>query len=55
MEILLGFPRDKEFFKSFRKETKVLIVHRRGNKDGRFLETTTYAWDGQTERDSFDS
>jgi len=42
MEILFGFPRDKEFFKSFREGTKVLIVRRGGNKDGQFLEAATY-------------
>jgi hypothetical protein len=42
METLLGFPGDKEFFKSFREGTKVLIVRRGGNKDGQFLEAATY-------------
>jgi hypothetical protein len=48
MEILLGFPGDKEFVKSFRDGTKVLIVRRSGNKDGRFLEAATaYGMGGQ--------
>jgi hypothetical protein len=42
MEVLLGFPGDKEFVKSFREGAKVLIVHRGGNKDGRFLEVAAY-------------
>jgi hypothetical protein len=42
MEVLLGFPRDKEFVKSFREGTKVLIVLRGGNKDGWFLEAAAY-------------
>jgi len=42
MEVLLGFPRDKEFVKSFKEGTKVMIVRRGGNKDGRFLEVAAY-------------
>jgi hypothetical protein len=42
MEVLLGFPRDKEFVKSFREGTKVLILRRGGNKDGRVSEAVAY-------------
>jgi hypothetical protein len=47
MEVLLGFPEDKEFVKSFREGSKVLIARRGGNKDGRFLETATYGMGGR--------
>jgi hypothetical protein len=46
MEVLLGFPGDKEFVNSFREGTKVLIVRRGGNKDGRYLEAATYGMGG---------
>jgi len=47
LEVLLGFPADKEFVKSFREWSKVLIMRRGGNKDGRFLEAATYGMGGQ--------
>jgi hypothetical protein len=47
MEVLLGIPGDKEFVKSFREGTKVLIVHRVGNKDGRSLEAEAYGMGGR--------
>jgi hypothetical protein len=42
MDVLLGFPGDKEFVKSFTEGMKVLIMRRGGNKDGRFLEAAAY-------------
>jgi hypothetical protein len=47
IDVLLGFPGDKEFVKSFREGTKVLIVSRGGNKDGRFFETAAYGMGGR--------
>jgi hypothetical protein len=41
IEVFLGFLEDKEFVKSFREGTKVLILRRGGNKDGWFLEAAT--------------
>jgi hypothetical protein len=47
MEVLLGFLGDKEFVKSFREGTKVLIVRNGGNKDGRVSEAVAYGMGGQ--------
>jgi len=49
MESLLGLPGDQEFIKSFREGSKILIAHRGGNKDGRFLEAATYGLGGRRE------
>lgn len=42
MEVLLGFPSDKEFIKSFREGATVFIVRRDQNKDGQYLEAAVY-------------
>lgn len=47
MEILMGFPSDKEFVKSFKEGRKVLIVRRCGNKDGQYLEVAVYGVGGR--------
>jgi hypothetical protein len=43
MESLLWFPGEKDFVRSFREGSKVLIVRRGGNIAGRFLEVAVYA------------
>jgi hypothetical protein len=45
--VLLGFPEEQDFVKSFREGSKVLIARRGGNKAGRFLEATTLGLDGR--------
>jgi hypothetical protein len=47
MESLLWFPGDKDFVRSFREGSKVLIVRRGGNVASRFLEVAVYAVGGQ--------
>jgi hypothetical protein len=47
IESLLGFPEDEDFIKSYMEGSKVLIVHKGGNKDVRFLETSTYGSSGR--------
>jgi hypothetical protein len=49
VEELLWFPGDKEFVKSSREGSKVIIVRRSGNFVGRFLELAVYTvvgWSG---------
>lgn len=46
LEILLGFPRDQDFVKSFREGSKLLIAHRCENKAGRFLEAAAFGLGG---------
>jgi hypothetical protein len=43
MESLLWYPGEKDFVRSFREGSKVLIVRRGGNVAGRFLEVAVYA------------
>jgi hypothetical protein len=47
MENLQWFSREKDFIKSFREGSKVLIVRRGGNAAGRFLEVAVYGAGGQ--------
>jgi len=47
IESLLGFPEDEDFIKSYREGSKVLIIRKGGNKDGRFLEASTYGSGGR--------
>jgi len=47
MESLLWYPGDKDFVRSYREGSKVLIVRRGGNADGRFLEVAAYAVGGR--------
>jgi hypothetical protein len=47
IESLLGFPEDEDFIKSYREGSKVLIIRKGGNKDGRFLEASTYVSGGR--------
>jgi hypothetical protein len=47
LEVLLGFPEDQEYIKSFREGLKVLIACRGGNKAGRFLEAAAYGMSGR--------
>jgi len=42
MENLQWFPGEKDFIRSFREGSKVLIVRRGGNAAGRFLEVAVY-------------
>jgi hypothetical protein len=42
----MGFPGDSDFVKSFGEGSKVSIVHRGGNKNGRFVEVETYGVGG---------
>jgi hypothetical protein len=46
MENLQWFPREKDFIRSFREGSKVLIVRRGGNTAGRFLEVAVYGAGG---------
>jgi len=43
----LWYPGDKEFVKSFREGSKVLIVRRGGNLAGRYLEVVVYVVGGR--------
>jgi hypothetical protein len=47
MESLLWFPGDKDFVRSFKEGSKVLIVRQGGNVAGRFLEVAVYAAGGR--------
>jgi len=47
MESLLWLLREKDFVRSFREGSKVLIVRRGGNAVGRFLEMTVYVVGGR--------
>jgi hypothetical protein len=47
MESLLWYPGEKDFVRSFREGSKVLIVRRGGNAAGRFLEVAIYAVGGR--------
>jgi len=47
MESLLWYPGEKDFVRSFREGSKVLIVRRGGNVAGRFLEVAVYAVGGR--------
>jgi len=47
MESLLWFPGDKDFVRSFREGSKVLIIRRGGNVAGRFLEVAVYVVGGR--------
>jgi hypothetical protein len=47
MESLLSYPGEKDFVRSFREGSKVLIVRRGGNVTGRFLEVVVYAVGGR--------
>jgi hypothetical protein len=46
LDILLGFPEDQEFIKSFRKGSKILIAQRGSNHAGRFLEAAIFSLGG---------
>lgn len=46
MEILLGFPEDQEFIKSFREGSNILIAQRGSNQAGRYLEATVFGLGG---------
>jgi hypothetical protein len=45
--ILLGFPEDQEFIKSFREGSKILIARRGSNHAGRFLEAAVFGLGGR--------
>jgi hypothetical protein len=47
LEVLLGLPEEQEIVKSFREGSKLLIARRGGNKDGRFLEVSSFGLGGQ--------
>jgi len=47
MEELMGFLGDSDFVKSFREGSKVSIVRKGGNKNGRFVEAAVYGVGGQ--------
>jgi hypothetical protein len=47
LEVLLGFPEEQDFVKSFKEGLKVLIAQRSGNKAGCFLEATTFGLGGR--------
>jgi hypothetical protein len=47
MESLLWFPGEKDFVRSFKEGSKVLIVWRGGNVAGRFLEVAVYYLGGR--------
>jgi hypothetical protein len=49
LEILLGYPEDLDFIKSFREGSKGLIARRGGNQAGRFLRGNSFR-DGWPER-----
>jgi hypothetical protein len=42
LKVLLGFPEEQDFVKSFKEGSEVLIARRGGNKIGCFLEATTF-------------
>jgi hypothetical protein len=47
LEVLLGLPEEQEIVKSFKKGSKLLIARRGGNKNGRFLEVSSFGLGGQ--------
>jgi len=47
LEVLLGLPEEQEIVKSFREGSKLLIARRGGNKDGRFLEVSSFGLGGR--------
>jgi hypothetical protein len=47
VEEVIRDPGDEEFVKSFRDESKAIILRRGGNKAGRFLEVAVYAEGGR--------
>jgi hypothetical protein len=47
MEEVIRDPGNEEFVKSFREESKAIIIRRGGNKAGRFLEVAVYAVGGR--------
>jgi hypothetical protein len=47
MEILLGYPKDQEFIKSFREGSKIVITRRGSNQAGRFLEVAVFGLGGR--------
>jgi hypothetical protein len=47
MEVALQNPGVEDFVKSFREDSKALLVRRGGNRDGRFLELAVYAEGGR--------
>jgi hypothetical protein len=47
LEVLLGFPEEQDFVKSFREGLKFPIAQRGGNKAGRILEATTFGLGGR--------
>jgi hypothetical protein len=47
VEEVIRNPGDEEFVKSFREESKAIILRRGGNKAGRFLEVAVYAEGGR--------
>jgi hypothetical protein len=47
VEEVIRDPGDEEFVKSFREESKAIIIRRGGNKAGRFLEVAVYAEGGR--------
>jgi hypothetical protein len=46
LEVLLSLPEEQEIVKSFREGSKILIARRGGNKDGRFLEVSSFGLGG---------
>jgi hypothetical protein len=46
VECLLWFPREKDFVRSFREGSKVLIVRRGGNAAGKYIEVAVYVAGG---------
>jgi hypothetical protein len=47
LEVLLGFPEEQDFVKSFMKGSKVMIARRGVNKAGRLLEAATFGMGGR--------
>lgn len=47
LEILVGFPEDQVFIKSFREGLRVLIARRGCNQAGRFLEAASFGMGGR--------
>jgi hypothetical protein len=47
LEVLLGLPEEQEIVNSFREGSKLLIARRGGNKDGRFLEVSSFRLGGR--------
>jgi hypothetical protein len=45
--VLLGLLEEQEIVKSFREGLKLLIARRGGNKDGRFLEVSSFGLGGR--------